>query len=67
MVKTSPVRKVFLLRRTMPVSKKEEVRLFNGKLQQPLGPALVEALAVEFYKKRSKIFGRKCLVLKERE
>ena len=51
----------------MPVSKKEEVRLFNGKLQQPLGPALVEALAVEFYKKRSKIFGRKCLFLKESE
>ena len=51
----------------MPVSKKEEVRLFNGKLQKPLGPALVEALAFEFYTKRCKIFGRKCLVLKERE
>ena len=56
-----------MLRRTTPVSKKEEVRLFNGKLQKPLGPALVEALAVEFYKKRSKIFGRECLFLKESE
>ena len=32
-----------------------------------MGLALDEALAVEFYKKRCKIFGRKCLLLKERE